>query len=186
MEAVGKTTGMQQRHNHKRGFNLIEAAIVLAVVGLVVAGIWVAASAVHARWEETHFYEQVSHIVRMAQKRFPQSVPCDTGYIGTAELQALGIYPLDAPDGTGVAYWGMPSIWIACDGTFGNYANGANYIRLVWWPYGDESVISTASCKRVSNFFTASFRDNFVEPPDCDTHYGYVNIAFGFALPRLN
>lgn len=31
---------------HKRGFNLIEAAIVLGVIGLVIGGIWVAASAV--------------------------------------------------------------------------------------------------------------------------------------------
>jgi hypothetical protein len=30
----------------KRGFNLIEAAIVLGVVGLVIGGIWVAASSV--------------------------------------------------------------------------------------------------------------------------------------------
>lgn len=36
-------TGMT-RQNHKRGFNLIEAAIVLAVVGLVIGGIWVAAA----------------------------------------------------------------------------------------------------------------------------------------------
>lgn len=34
------------RQNHKRGFNLIEAAIVLGVVGLVVGGIWISASAV--------------------------------------------------------------------------------------------------------------------------------------------
>lgn len=37
---------MKQRHNHKKAFSLIEAAIVLGVVGLVIGGIWVAASAV--------------------------------------------------------------------------------------------------------------------------------------------
>lgn len=36
-------TGMIRQH-HKRGFSLVEAAIVLAVVGLVVAGTWVAAA----------------------------------------------------------------------------------------------------------------------------------------------
>ena len=34
------------RKSHKRGFSLIEAAIVLGVVGLVIGGIWIAASAV--------------------------------------------------------------------------------------------------------------------------------------------
>ena len=35
----------------RRGFNLIEAAIVLAVVGLVVAGVWVAAAAISEKRE---------------------------------------------------------------------------------------------------------------------------------------
>jgi len=39
-----RATGMQQRHNQKKGFSLIEAAIVLAVVGGVIGAIWVAAS----------------------------------------------------------------------------------------------------------------------------------------------
>ncbi len=37
-----------QCSEHKRGFNLVEAAIVLGVIGLVIGGIWVAASNVAA------------------------------------------------------------------------------------------------------------------------------------------
>ena len=46
---------MQKRHNHKRGFNLIEAAIMLAVVGGVIGGIWVAAAAINKsiKWRQT-------------------------------------------------------------------------------------------------------------------------------------
>ncbi len=45
--AVGKWS--KSRTDKKTGFSLIEAAIVLGVVGLVVGGIWVAASTVHEK-----------------------------------------------------------------------------------------------------------------------------------------
>ena len=39
------------RQNHKRGFSLIEAAIVLAVVGGVIGGIWVSADNVRENYK---------------------------------------------------------------------------------------------------------------------------------------
>jgi len=46
---------MKQRHNQKKGFNLIEAAVVLAVVGAVIGGIWVAAAKINDsfKWSQT-------------------------------------------------------------------------------------------------------------------------------------
>ncbi len=58
---------MQQRHNHKKGFSLVEAAIVLAVVGLVVAGIWVAASSVSENQKIATFEKDMLIIVRNMQ-----------------------------------------------------------------------------------------------------------------------
>lgn len=39
---------IRRRRAAQKGFNLIEAAIVLGIVGLVVGGIWVAATSVYA------------------------------------------------------------------------------------------------------------------------------------------
>jgi hypothetical protein len=59
-----ETTGARQR---RRGFNLIEAAIVLGLVGLVVGGIWVAASAVYENYKVNKTVEGVSTIARNVQ-----------------------------------------------------------------------------------------------------------------------
>ena len=66
---------MQQRHNHKRGFNLIEAAIVLAVVGLVIGGIWVAASAVRDNYKANQLDETMQLLIRELRPYFDNSGP---------------------------------------------------------------------------------------------------------------
>lgn len=48
---------------HKRGFNLIEIAIVLAVIGLVIGGIYVAAAAVTERQRQSKTITQMMTIV---------------------------------------------------------------------------------------------------------------------------
>lgn len=47
-----KNQQLTQTKRTLRGFNLIEAAIVLGVVGLVIGGIWVAAAAVQSNLRE--------------------------------------------------------------------------------------------------------------------------------------
>lgn len=71
---------MQQRHNHKRGFSLIEAAIVLAVVGLVVAGIWWAAGSVIERWKVNSLTTALLQIDQKARELFPKQMwPSEPG-----------------------------------------------------------------------------------------------------------
>ena len=48
----------------KRGFNLIEAAVVLGVVGLVIGGIWVAANAVSNRTKYNKLRTEIMQIYR--------------------------------------------------------------------------------------------------------------------------
>lgn len=62
------------RHSHKRGFNLIEAAIVLGVVGAVIGGIWWAASAVREKNRQNTTLEMLTLCVnkmRMVLKQVP-------------------------------------------------------------------------------------------------------------------
>lgn len=74
MEAVGhnlrSSSGTVAPRNRK-GFNLIEAAIVLAVVGLVVAGIWWAASALASKWKVDKAVEYLTVIEQGTRAKMP-------------------------------------------------------------------------------------------------------------------
>jgi len=59
----------------KRGFSLIEAAIVLAIVGLVIGGIWMAASAVNAAQRVNRTNEQVGYVVQKMRSLFKGHIP---------------------------------------------------------------------------------------------------------------
>ena len=59
----------------RRGFSLIEAVIVLALVGLVLGGIWAAAASVNKTRMVSDVYRATLQIVQLTQKTFRQSVP---------------------------------------------------------------------------------------------------------------
>ena len=67
---------MQQRSNQKKGFSLIEAAIVLAVVGLVIGGIWVAAANMYESWRINQYANAMLSIRKCVQNKFPR-LECD-------------------------------------------------------------------------------------------------------------
>lgn len=64
----------------RRGFNLIEAAIVLGVVGLVVAGVWVAAAAISERREINNAKEFILYAQGLALK-YRQNYPLPSNYL---------------------------------------------------------------------------------------------------------
>lgn len=70
------------RHNNKRGFNLIEAAIVLAVVGGVIGGIWVSAAAVIENWKVNKTVEGVFSTARNVQNLISVSDGQAMGTVG--------------------------------------------------------------------------------------------------------
>lgn len=78
----------------RRGFNLIEAAIVLGVVGLIIGGIWVAASAVQESRRQSRFLEQVTQIIPAIRKTF-QGVD-----VGRIPFGRIIIRDLTTPDPT--------------------------------------------------------------------------------------
>ena len=80
-----------------KGFSLIESAIVLGVVGLVIGGIWVAASAVNSNLRMSNTVVAILQMVQGGQKLFPlQSYPTAVGYTFSMNtMQAAGVLPGD-------------------------------------------------------------------------------------------
>jgi type II secretory pathway pseudopilin PulG len=76
----------------KRGFNLIEAAIVLGVVGLVIGGIWVAAAAVQQNLREADASKGLIQIVQNVRNLYYGQTPTATATI-TTDLIASNAIP---------------------------------------------------------------------------------------------
>lgn len=103
------------------GFNLIEAAIVLAVVGLVIGGIWVAAAHVLYQFKISRTLEQISLIVNCARQKVS---PNDTLTHAEYFLLDAGCLPGDAEaynHGSGyaihTAIWDLVHISLSGSGT---------------------------------------------------------------------
>lgn len=95
---------MQQRHNHKKGFNLIEAAIVLGVVGLVIGGIWKATGPIHERQQINQTVNDIIGIVSNTRwfflgnvAGFCQSIGCTPNINVTRLFVKAGLTPSEYP-----------------------------------------------------------------------------------------
>lgn len=78
----------------QNGFSLIEATIILGVVGLVIGGIWVAAANVSFRYRLTRTVEQLSLISDCARR---VADPAEVISNGQGFLDKAGCLPADAP-----------------------------------------------------------------------------------------
>jgi len=83
----------------RRGFNLIEAAIVLGVVGLVIGGIWVAAAAVNANLRKSDASKGLIQIVQNTRSLYYGQSPTATADI-TSQLVSAKALPGDFINGT--------------------------------------------------------------------------------------
>ncbi len=85
----------------KRGFNLIESAIVLGVVGLVIGGIWVAASAMLENYKVSKTIEDLKFIAINTQNIISVATANTLGtqYITTFAISS-GIVPKDLLHGS--------------------------------------------------------------------------------------
>src|SRR6185369_4823894 len=94
------------RPRKKTGFSLIEAAIVLAIVGLVIGGIWVAASAVATKMKISRTLVGLTFAVSQGQKKLPMSMYTGS-YVwiqgsGATMGITMNIFPKDWVSGTRV------------------------------------------------------------------------------------
>lgn len=106
------TTPSPVRHQpaKRRGFNLVEAAIVLGIVGLVIGGIWVAAQQMTRNRTVSHTVEQVAwHVgqVRNAIRGTAQGMSWYLSAVGSnTTLEAMELVPVDWKyDSAKNGYW---------------------------------------------------------------------------------
>ena len=106
------TIAQRQNRRTRRGFSLIEAAIVLAVVGLVIGGLWWAASAVSESRKASEAVKGTLFTLNDARRLFPAWVIAATipgaGTFGNpAVFVGAGVYLADWVN-SGSAYhpWG--------------------------------------------------------------------------------
>ena len=110
---------MKKISKRQRGFNLIEAAIVLGVVGLVIGGIWVAAAAVQENLRNGDASKGLIQIVQNVRNLYYGQTPTATATITTDLISANAI----------------PSNFISNSTTATNPWNGAIAVRITGASY---------------------------------------------------
>lgn len=97
---------VKDRKNDQSGFSLIESAIVLAVMGLVIGGIWVAAAAVQSNWREQSAQTQLLQIVANVRELY-QSQRTMGSTVDMKSLITASVFPAEmvASDNTAQNPW---------------------------------------------------------------------------------
>lgn len=157
----------------RRGFSLVEAAIVLGVVGVVIGGIWTAASTVNENLRVSRAVEEMVTIVPSARQLFADmpDVQNDETEVDSAQTVLLaGVAPSDMV-GPGVSRtfagfhttdylispWGEPVSFYQL-GLPANYSGGSNpamnaYTYSLW-------NLPTSVCHKLISAISGRFRDN--------------------------
>ena len=99
-QGEGNPSRMDRLKSIRRGFSLVESAIVLAVVGLVVAGIWVAAAYV---MEQMRVTEAVKGLTLMADRA--------TRLLSRSDIETIGSIDFDITS-FAIDSGAAPSSWV--------------------------------------------------------------------------
>ncbi len=79
--------------DRRRGFSLIEAAIVLGLVGLVVGGIWAVAATTRASMQANQLHQQTLNLAKSVRDYYAaRALPSGSAAL-TATLRAAGRFP---------------------------------------------------------------------------------------------
>lgn len=162
-------TDSRSEQSKQRGFNLVEAAIVLALVGLVIGGIWVASAAVY----ENHKINKLVEGLIMASQKLRETIsfsdaPLLPSSYGYAELTDYCISAKVFPDSF---YNGNKIVTPFSGGTLpdGANANGGSircninaYLSLENKIEITVGVETKQLCKKMVRAITTRFKDNSI------------------------
>jgi type II secretory pathway pseudopilin PulG len=125
MSHASAPSASQRKINSEAGFNLIEAAIVLGIVGIIVGGIWVAASAAYNNMKLRDATSQILVIGQNLRSLLGNN-PNDTSLLATATAVQMGLAPSNmiGPGNTLRSPWNT--------GVTIDRASGDNYVSIVY------------------------------------------------------
>lgn len=99
---------------HRKGFSLIEAAIVLGIVGLVIGGIWAAASAVQENLRLSTATRELIAMRSNIQKLYYRQ---DMSGASMDSLLKAGVFPAEMVNGSNISLpWPNSNIEMSCSG----------------------------------------------------------------------
>lgn len=141
----------------QKGFSLIEAAVVLGIVGLVIGGIWVAATAVRAKYIEDEVSKDVGQQLKAAFDYILSKRPLADMALNTLDAvqskRALGMLPSDCRIATpGGGFYGCNSARYPWSNKIDVDSNGVIYISISanQWPAAEgSSRFSPAQCMAI-------------------------------------
>lgn len=152
-------------HTQRSAFSLIEAAIVLGVIGLVLGGIWIATSSMSDSRKITNTARAILQVASAAKANIPASMWSNSSSQDiTTTAISMGLIPKDfIQNGSFYNPWGGTMSLKLPNGAAGVCASGSNNERL-------EVVVRNIPehvCRRLITNITANFRDT---TDLCDVH----------------
>lgn len=148
---------MRRRRAANKGFNLIEAAIVLGIVGLVVGGIWVAATSVYANLRSKRATDELLGIAQSVRALFATSTTMNNAAADmTAVMAQANVLPSDTLTTTPAAALSSNTAnpWAGGNISVGSYIAAGTQFYITF------SNVPTAACVDFVSRNTGPARDS--------------------------
>lgn len=151
-------------HSRKRAFSLIEAAIVLGVVGLVIGGIWISAASIRAKIRANNVVYMVNQTIEVYQKYAKETPSQDIIHLMNGTLLPPGFTytpnvwgNTDIIHGNGVILYGFYNWYDTEDGLYGDISFSESYENF-------QEVPQPETCLALYKYFVAQSWSPIITP----------------------